>query len=323
MTEFAPYTYPAPAFVPYSNARPLRTRALVATVALGFVIVSAVATAAVGFFATAITGDAVARGGGRNDAELMAAGVLALTGLVTIAALLFAGVAFICWLHRARTNVDAFGGAWMKWGPGWTIGSWFVPIGNLVIPILVMNEIDRATDGHVGGWRLRRPARGVVTLWAILWTAFLILDRVTTFATFDAAHSGGALAFTVLTAAVEVGAAVCAILVIRRITTGQDALLSAPVGGGAIPAGQTAFGQGFPAPAHGLAFPGSGPGQAFPGPAPGQAFFAPAQAPAPGPTYSAAPYAAAGDTWEAGLASGPIGWDPPDPDRRGPGLSRD
>lgn len=273
MTEFAPYTYPAPAFVPYSAARPLRTRALVATVALACVIVSTVVVAAASVFAYEIIGDAAVRGEGTDRAETVAISVFAATALLTIGSMLFAGIAFICWLHRARTNIDAFGGSWMRWGRGWTIGAWFVPLANLVIPLLVVSEIDRATDGHAGGWGPRRPARVVVTLWAVLWTAFIVLDRVATFAPFDAAAPGGTIGLTVLSAAVEVGAAVCAILVIRRITAGQEAVM----GGAAAAAGQV---------------------------------------PAPGPAYSSAPYAAAGDTWEAGLAGGPIDWATPRPDRR-------
>ena len=297
MTEFAPYTHPSAAFVPYSAAKPLRVRAMVATVALALVMVSTAVTVGLSYFATSITDDAAVRGSSVEDAETVAAGIFALTAFLGIAAMVFAGIAFVCWLHRARTNIDAFGGSWMKWGPGWTIGAWFVPIGNLVIPILVVSEIDRATDGRVPGWGVRRPGRIVVVLWATLWTAFLILDRVTTFAMFDAAHSSGAFAVTLVSAAVEIGAASGAIGVIRRITAGQEAVLS---GGGA-----------FPGPA--------GPEVAFPGPAGPDvarpAFPRPA-APAPGPTHASAPYAAAGDSWEAGLASGPIGWDTPKSDRR-------
>jgi len=283
MTEFAPYTYPAPAFVPYSNARPLGGRALVATVALALTIVTTIASASLGFFILEITGDATLRGDAGGDGQAVAI-LAAVAGLITIGALLFAGIAFICWLHRARTNIDAFGGSWMRWGPGWTIGAWFVPLANLVIPLLVVAEIDRATDGHTGGWALRRPARVVVTLWAVLWTAFLILDRVTTFVPLDAVSSAAGYGLMALAAAVEVGAAVCAILVIRRITAGQEAVMSgAAFGGVAVP------------------------DPAFPG------HPAPHPRPAPGPVHTSAPYSAAGDTWEAGLANGPIGWDTPAP----------
>ncbi|MEV4704029.1 DUF4328 domain-containing protein [Actinoplanes sp. NPDC049316] len=286
MTEHAPYTYPQPSFVPYSTARPLRTRATVAIVALVLAMVAAALTAALTFFASNLVDDARVTGEGLGTARAVEAAAAAGTALLSLGSLLFAGIAFICWLHRARTNIDAFGGSFLTWGAGWTIGAWFVPLGNLVIPILVVNEIDRATDGRVQGWDMRRPGRAVVILWATLWTAFLILDRVVAVAVLGATDSAGSTALATLSAAVEIAAASCAIGVIRRITAAQEAVM-----GGAA-----------------QAVMGGAAGPALPAPSPAQ----PAHWPAP----SSAPYAAAGDSWEEGLASGPIGWDTPGPDRR-------
>ncbi|WP_199510653.1 DUF4328 domain-containing protein [Nucisporomicrobium flavum] len=278
MTEHAPYTYPQSSFVPYSTARPLRTRATVAIVALVLAMVAAALTAALTFFASNLVDDARVTGEGLGTARAVEAATAAGAGLLSITSLLFAGIAFICWLHRARTNLDAFGGTVLSWGAGWTIGAWFVPLGNLVIPILMINEVDRATDHRVQGWDTRRPGRAVFVWWAVLWTAFLILDRVVAVAVLGAADSTGSTALAALSAAVEVGAASAAIGLIRRITAGQEAVLSGAAG------------------------------------APAEAF---AQTPPftqPAPT--SAPFSAAGDSWEEGLASGPIGWDTPGPDRR-------
>ncbi|WP_144122930.1 DUF4328 domain-containing protein [Catellatospora sichuanensis] len=73
-----------------------------------------------------------------------------------IVGLLVAAAAFIIWLHRARRNAERLGGA-PVWAPGWAVGGWFVPAANLVIPYLVVRDVQRA-GGHgahpapVGRW---------------------------------------------------------------------------------------------------------------------------------------------------------------------------
>lgn len=236
MTEFAPYTYPSAPFVPYSTAKPLRIPALVATVGLGFVIVATIVVLLLSGYGYSAARDAISSGEGLDEAQAAAVWGLGAAAVLSVLSMIFAGIAFICWLHRARTNLDAFGGSYLKWGRGWTIGAWFVPLANLVIPILVVSEIDRATGDHVPAGVARRPGRIVVILWAVLWTAFIVLDRVTTFSSFDAAEPVGDIALLAMAALVEIGAAVCAILVVRRITAGQDALMSGAAAG-PFPAG--------------------------------------------------------------------------------------
>ena len=53
-------------------------------------------------------------------------------------------IAFIMWLYRAYQNVDATDPGRRRYGHGWAIGSWFVPILNLWRPKQIVNDVWRA-----------------------------------------------------------------------------------------------------------------------------------------------------------------------------------
>ncbi|MDQ3985682.1 MAG: DUF4328 domain-containing protein [Actinomycetota bacterium] len=134
---------------------------------------------------------------------------------------------FIIWTHRAYQNVRALGITDIRFGTGWAIGGWFVPILWLWRPKQIINDIWRGSDPDLGGgWRLRwadiRPPV-VVTLWwlAGLLSTFVSLFAPTTPTTIDQAQS---LTTTFLISdAVTILTAVLAIVVVRRLTERQQA----------------------------------------------------------------------------------------------------
>ena len=69
---------------------------------------------------------------------------------VAILATVVSGVLFLVWFNQAYKAGKSRGATGRKWGSGWTIGGWFIPIGNLVIPKLVMNETDRMLNPSIG-----------------------------------------------------------------------------------------------------------------------------------------------------------------------------
>jgi hypothetical protein len=82
-------------------------------------------------------------------------------------------VLLIIWLWRAYSNTRVFGAAPWRWGRGWTVGSWFIPLANLVMPLLLINDTWRGADArapHNPLWR-RLPVAGVVTMWWVLMVA--------------------------------------------------------------------------------------------------------------------------------------------------------
>lgn len=84
-------------------------------------------------------------------------------------------ILFVVWMWRCHVATDRLRPGERKWGRGWTVGGWFVPIANVVIPKRVMNEIERLAvaprrGGVVDrGWRSVREST-VGWLW---WIAFV------------------------------------------------------------------------------------------------------------------------------------------------------
>jgi hypothetical protein len=89
-------------------------------------------------------------------------------------------VLLIVWLWRAYSNTRVLGAGPWRWGRGWTVGAWFIPLANLVIPKLLINDAWRGADSKAPGnplWR-RLPVAGVVTVWWVLLAAGRVLLQV-------------------------------------------------------------------------------------------------------------------------------------------------
>ena len=59
-------------------------------------------------------------------------------------------ILFMIWFFQAYKSAESRGAYGTTWGAGWTIGSWFIPFANWVIPKLVMNEVDRMSNPNAG-----------------------------------------------------------------------------------------------------------------------------------------------------------------------------
>jgi hypothetical protein len=210
MTEFPAYQAP-PQFQPGGRfaADRLRTRSIVVAI---LVAVAALGNSA----ATAI----LAIRGPSTGSESTTPDLVMLPALLYLTA----GIAFVTWQHRARANLDSFGVRGLKWSPGWTVGGWLLPVANLVIPIQVLNEIDKASAkvaaGTEWGAESREASDGgrrIVSLWGVFW----VLDFV--FGTVPAFLSGSVLVTVDILAVVsELGAGLLAILLVLRITANQE-----------------------------------------------------------------------------------------------------
>ena len=149
--------------------------------------------------------------------------IRATTG-VDFALYLVAGVAFVLWLHRVRVNLSSFGVHHLRYSPGWTIGGWFIPLGNLVMPLLVVSEIDKAMAERTAataepGWGERDQGRPIFVLWAVFWTLRTVASYAQA-ALLDIAPMAGAA----ISIGIELGAGVCAVLLILRITNSHEKL---------------------------------------------------------------------------------------------------
>lgn len=73
----------------------------------------------------------------------------AIIGLFQIIIIFITGILFIIWFYRSHCNLKALGNRYLKYGSGWAIGGFFVPILNLFRPYQVMKEIWMKSNPNV------------------------------------------------------------------------------------------------------------------------------------------------------------------------------
>lgn len=108
-----------------------------------------------------------------DDAASSGQNAAVLVGVVWI-------VLVMVWMHRAHRATDALQPQSRSWTAGWTVGGWFIPLAQLVIPKLVLGEIERiAASARSGGrvapnWR-QTGAAGLGWLWWVLGVVGMLL----------------------------------------------------------------------------------------------------------------------------------------------------
>jgi hypothetical protein len=96
----------------------------------------------------------------------------AAIGAVQLVLFIGAAVAFIAWLRRMYENAIALAPPVPRYGAGWTIGAWFVPVWNLFRPVQLVNDVRRSGEPHPNWVPL------VIWSWWGLWLASLVLHNV-------------------------------------------------------------------------------------------------------------------------------------------------
>ena len=100
----------------------------------------------------------------------------AIEGFLGLATLVIVVLTIIWWYQAARA-IEHTTTAGRTWTPGWAIGGWFIPFANLVIPKLVLNQIDRvsgAADEGTTEWKERR-VMSIIHAWWVFWLAAVLL----------------------------------------------------------------------------------------------------------------------------------------------------
>jgi hypothetical protein len=95
-------------------------------------------------------------------------------------ALLVTGVFFIAWFYRAYRNLPRQGMTELRFGPGWAIGSWFIPIFAFFRPKAIANDIWKGSESFAtpsSSWRNGRVAP-LVNWWWGLWVSGSILGTI-------------------------------------------------------------------------------------------------------------------------------------------------
>ncbi|ORT59818.1 DUF4328 domain-containing protein [Streptomyces sp. CB03238] len=159
---------------------------------------------------------------GAERADLL----MAWAGRLQVLSLVATAVVFIVWLHRVRVNAAVFAPDVLTSGAGWAIGGWFVPVMNLWMPRRIARESWLASTHDPYGPPAKDQRATVLHVWWTLWLLTALLGRGAGMA-YDKADTFheivGATQLLVVADAVSVAAALCAILVVRRLTAMQHA----------------------------------------------------------------------------------------------------
>ncbi|MEW1548085.1 DUF4328 domain-containing protein [Streptomyces tsukubensis] len=164
-----------------------------------------------------------------DDADDMMMIATLLKGL----AFLVTGIVFVIWFAVARGNAAVFAPDNTKWGRGWAVGGWVIPFAGLVIPRLVAGTIWEGSRRHPHeGGGAQRPT--ILTVWWIFFVLGLLVWQVG-FQRYDDAKTPDGLAsgagWLMAADIVNIGAAVLAIVVVRKITSMQSEKAAAGVMG--------------------------------------------------------------------------------------------
>ena len=128
------------------------------------------------------------------------------------------GIAFFTWVSRAVDNVPMLTGERPLTTPRWSIGWWFVPFANLVMPYRVTNDLaKRMAPPGVATW--------VVLVWWLAWIATNVV-ALASYAVAAPENLDELAAFFTVNAAAEVvtvAAAALAIVVVLRTQAHADA----------------------------------------------------------------------------------------------------
>ena len=146
------------------------------------------------------------------------------TSAIWFALFLATATVFIIWQWRSAKNNEMLGRIQPRYTPGWSIGGWFIPFANFVIPVRIVLDLWQGSDPETRNYR---DWRGLVR-WPVIawWWGFYLLGNLV----FRVSASGDNSLDQVRTAdqAASVGmafiavAAVLAIVVVRTITSRQE-----------------------------------------------------------------------------------------------------
>jgi hypothetical protein len=214
---------PEPALDEY---RPLGRRANLARATLALAALASVVAVVFdvddrSLFARAGSGGTITFGELQASDDRALAMVIAQGGLELLAAIFF-----IAWLHRAYKNLRALGVQDLRYGTGWAIGSWFVPILNLFRPVQIANDVWRGSKPGLEdrwGWR-DEPVPALFGWWWATWLVSGFIGGAAARALFGAQDTNDyelSSALYIGVDALSVIAALLAILVIDKTTARQ------------------------------------------------------------------------------------------------------
>ena len=152
----------------------------------------------------------------------------ALFGLSQVAVYLLTAVVFLIWNSRVYRNLEALSRWRLAHGPGWAIGSWFVPFLNLLRPYQIMRETlwvssypELADDTPFG---YTPPGTALLGFWWAGYLAMGIVGQIVFRVTLSAKSPGELLFASYIGAVADLvsfGAAILAIAIVGLVSSRQ------------------------------------------------------------------------------------------------------
>jgi len=138
-------------------------------------------------------------------------------------------VLFLVWLHRVYGNLGVLGAHRMRFSPRWAVGTFFVPVLNLVWPFLVLREVWNASGADADDAPLPTSTPPLVAAWWATFVTATVLDPGFRRLVEDPASRlavGGPTLLLFVAQLAEIAAAVLAIVLVLRIDERQGRRLA-------------------------------------------------------------------------------------------------
>jgi hypothetical protein len=207
----------------------LAGRARLAVAALAVTMAVAVLTIAVDAWRISLLSTLIHGGGPPTTLDDLARSddLQGLAATLELVALIACAILFIVWFAPAYRNLRVLGVPDLRFGPGWAIGAWFVPVLNLWRPKQIANDIWRGSDpeapASLAGELQMRPVASLVTGWWAAWIVSGVIGTVfdVVWADSDLESLRSAATWEIVAELVGILAAGLAMALVRRVTTMQ------------------------------------------------------------------------------------------------------
>jgi Domain of unknown function (DUF4328) len=195
-----------------------------------FVAASSVLLGVAAFFAMRVAADLRNGIGLSSDPADATSNEIAFSGWAGfgLVAFVVAAVLLLRWVWSASKVLDARGATGRRWRGGWTIGVWFIPFANYILPKLMFNELEKGLQvayrsEPIGDEWTSATRTELADLWWLLWVSAVIVGQFASFigggqdASDDQVATGFMLAAFAMAGFAVAGAVL--VFVIRRIET--------------------------------------------------------------------------------------------------------
>jgi hypothetical protein len=236
MTHGAGTAYAWGGWKPVPQYRSARGLAVALQVVVWCTVASAAFAAFAYFHRAAVTTDLIDNGpfsvsrSRLHTADELVRGASAVFTLLSLTIL----VLIIIWMYRLAKNAEAQGRRGARLTPGWAIAGWLIPLANLVLPVLMAQDLWRASDPGThteygaSDWRRAKGSALIGCWWAAHIVSSMLAFRIGAPGEVDSMSDlhhlrdfdrvGGAAKL------LSIVAAILLIAVVRQLTARQDAL---------------------------------------------------------------------------------------------------